>query len=143
MDKIKVYGRENVPKTDKFAWWSCDYEYIGKDGTYNTLEDLQEKYNLGFADKKLWDIIEENYKTVECYTMNVNHPEHPENMEKYELIGVKFPVEIVKYGVRTVEGFNSDDVLPAIYPETYNTIDDIVRIMDASSKYKHYYRKIE
>lgn len=140
-DKIKVYGSENINATDKHNWWNFDYEYIGKDGIYHTLEELQEKYNLGFADKRLWDLIDENYKTVECFTMNRNHPEYKEHIDKYELIGVKFPVEVVKYGVKTVEGFNRENVLPVIYAETCNNMDDVVRIMDQGSEYRHYYRK--
>lgn len=42
------------------------YEYRNnKTGEVLRLEDLQEKYSLGFAQKELWDIIETNYTTEE------------------------------------------------------------------------------
>lgn len=70
-----VRGRENVPKGDDFAWWSCHYEYKNKKtGEIYNLEDLQNKYKLGFAQRELWDIIERDYITEDVYVMNVNHP---------------------------------------------------------------------
>jgi hypothetical protein len=76
-DAIIIRGRENVPIGDDFAWWSCHYEYrnIKNVETY-TLEELQEKYQLGFGQQELWDIIEQNYTTEEVYVMNVNHPKY-------------------------------------------------------------------
>ncbi|MGN9163231.1 hypothetical protein [Clostridium sulfidigenes] len=48
---------------------STHYEYRNKKtGEVLRLEDLQEKYNLGFAQKELWDIVEANYTTKEVHT---------------------------------------------------------------------------
>lgn len=71
----RVRGRENVPKGDNFAWWSCVYIYINrKTKEEYTLEQLQCKYEMGFAQQELWEIIEAEYDSVEDYIMNVNHP---------------------------------------------------------------------
>ncbi len=70
-----IRGRDNVPVGDNFAWWTCVYVYINRESKEEyKLEQLQEKYNLGFGQRELWDIIEKNYDTVEDYIMNVNHP---------------------------------------------------------------------
>lgn len=76
-----IKGRENIPDGDNFSWWSMHYEYINKEtGRVFRLEELQEHYNLGFAQKELWDIIELEYKTKQVYIMNVNHPNYSKNV---------------------------------------------------------------
>lgn len=77
-----VRGRENVPVGDDFAWWSCHFEYRSKNICEAfTLEQLQEKYNLGFGQQKLWNIIERNYTAEEVYVRNINHPYYNEELE--------------------------------------------------------------
>lgn len=74
-----VRGRENVPKGDDFSWWSCHFEYRNRNTSEAyTLEELQDKYELGFGQKELWDFIECEYNTEEVYVMNVNHPRYKE-----------------------------------------------------------------
>lgn len=75
-----IIGRENIPAKDDLSWWSMHYKYRNKKtGKMFRLEDLQEKYNLGFSQKELWNIIEFEYKTEEVYIMNINHPKYKEN----------------------------------------------------------------
>lgn len=82
-----IRGRENVPTGDDFAWWSMHYEYKNiKTCEEFTLEQLQDKYNLGFAQKKLWDIIERDYTTEEVYIMNVNHPRYDINDKSNDIV---------------------------------------------------------
>lgn len=82
-----IRGRENVPIGDDFAWWSMHYEHINKKtGKAFTLEQLQEKYNVGFAQKELWDIIERDYTTEEVYIMNVNHPKYDKNDKSDDIV---------------------------------------------------------
>ena len=73
----KIRGRENVPVGDKFDWWSCKYVYIDritKKEYY--LEDLCNKYKMGFGQSELWDIIEKGYDCESDYIMNINHPRY-------------------------------------------------------------------
>jgi hypothetical protein len=82
-----IRGRENVPTGDDFAWWSMHYEYKNiKTCEDFTLEQLQDKYNLGFAQKKLWDIIERDYTTEEVYVKNVNHPKYDKNDKSNNIV---------------------------------------------------------
>ena len=81
-----IIGRENLPKKDNPAWWSCHYEYINrKTKEMFKLEELQEKYGFGFADSKLWKIIEEEYNSVEVYVMSINHPK-AKNCKDFNII---------------------------------------------------------
>lgn len=74
-DLTIIRGRQNVPVGDCFSWWSCHYEYKNiKTGETFTIEGLQNKYQLGFLEKELWNIIERNYLTEEIYIMSCNHP---------------------------------------------------------------------
>lgn len=73
VEKI-IRGRENVPKNDDFAWWSCHYEYKNKKTNKSyRLEELQNKYKLGFAEKKLWNIIERYYIAEEVYVIELKN----------------------------------------------------------------------
>ena len=77
-----VRGRENVPAGDNFAWWSCHFEYRSKDTCEAfILEQLQEKYSLGFGQQELWNIIERDYTAEEVYVKNVNHPNYNEESD--------------------------------------------------------------
>lgn len=81
-DRITIRGRENVPAGDNFAWWPCHYEYISREtGEAYTLEELQEKYHLGFCDSRLWRIIEKDYHGEEVYVMSVKHPKYQGSQE--------------------------------------------------------------
>ncbi len=69
-----IRGRENVPVGDNFGWWTCVYVYINRKSKEEyMLEQLQEKYSLGFGQHELWNIIEKEYDAVEDYIMSVNH----------------------------------------------------------------------
>lgn len=79
-DATVIRGRENVPTGDDFAWWSCHYEYRhGKTGETYRLEDLQNKYHMGFGQAELWQIIDREYESEEVYVMSVNHPRRTDN----------------------------------------------------------------
>lgn len=72
-----VRGRQNVPAGENFAWWTCKMEYRHNlTNELYSLEELQCKYELGFAEKRLWNIIEREYTIGEIYVMNVNHPRY-------------------------------------------------------------------
>ena len=87
MNAKSVRRCENVPAGDDFAWWSEHYEYRSvKTCETFTLEQLQEKYNLGFAQEKLWDIIERNYTMEEIYVMNINHPKYDKNDKTNDIV---------------------------------------------------------
>lgn len=74
-DAIVIRGRENVPAGDSFAWWTCHFEYRSNlTNELFLLSDLQNKYQLGFGQRELWDLISKYYITEEVYVMNVNHP---------------------------------------------------------------------
>lgn len=82
-----IRGRENVPTGDNFAWWSCHYEYRNKNtNEVFRLEGLQEKYNLGFLQRELWDIIEHEYISEEVYIMSVNHPKYDKNDNSDDIV---------------------------------------------------------
>ena len=73
----RIVGRENVPRGDNFAWWSCHYEYIHRvTKEIYRLEDLQNKYKMGFGQAELWEIIDREYTSIEVYVMSVNHPRY-------------------------------------------------------------------
>jgi len=72
-----IRGRENVPSGDDFSWWTSVSTYINRKTKEEcTLVQLQCKYEMGFAQKELWDIIEKEYSISNDYIMNVNHPKH-------------------------------------------------------------------
>lgn len=78
-DETTLVGRHKVPAGDCFSHWTCRYKYrCSKTKNVYSLGDLQNKYELGFGDQRLWDIIECEYSTEVHYIMNVNHPRYAE-----------------------------------------------------------------
>ena len=76
----RIIGRENVPKGDKFSWWSSHSEYIDDDGESLTIEAFQDKHDIHW--RGAWDIIvEQNLEMIDVYDMNVNHPRYEELVE--------------------------------------------------------------
>ena len=72
-----IRGRKNVPSGDDFKWWTSISVYVNRVTKEEyILEQLQGKYEMGFGQRELWNIIEKEYDIFDDYIMNVNHPKY-------------------------------------------------------------------